>query len=97
MGGGNLTKPSAAYEIIEQALKMEERRGMYVVVYDFKGSRSIPRFYDNLAEVLSTLGGKLIQRSVVQTRSRRCALAVVALAGRYGAKVEGFKASSLHR
>jgi len=95
--GENVTRPSAAYEIIEQALKMGERRGTYIVVYDFKGSRSIPRFYDNLAEVLSALGGKLIQRSVVQTRSRRCATAVVALADRYGAKVEGFRTLPLHR
>jgi len=90
-----VARPSAAYEIIENALKTEERRDIYVVAYDFKGSRSIPRFYDNLAEVLSKLGGKLIQRSVVQTRSRRCALAVMALADRYGAKVECFKASPL--
>jgi len=93
--GDNVARPSAAYEIIEKALRTEERRDMYVVVYDFKGSRSVPRFYDNLAEVLSKLGGKLIQRSIVQTRSRRCALAVVALADRYGAKVKCFKASPL--
>jgi len=93
--GGNVTRPSAACKIIKRALKMEEMRGEYIVVYDFKGSKSIPRFYDNLAEVLSTLGGKLIQRSVVKTRSRRCAFAVVALADRYGAKVEGFRALPL--
>jgi hypothetical protein len=85
---GTMARPSAACEIVEKMLKIKERRGVYIVAYDFKGSRSIPRFYNNLAEVLSKLGGKLVQRSVVQTRSFRCALAVATLADRYGAKVE---------
>jgi hypothetical protein len=93
--GENVVRTSAAHEIVEKALKARERREMYIVAYDFKGSRSVPRFYNNLAIVLSKLGGKLIQRSVVQTRSLRCALAVNALADRYGAKVECFKASPL--
>lgn len=90
-----MPKQSFAYELIEHVRKMPEKRGSYLVVYDFKGSRSIPRFYDNLREVLSKLDGALLQRSVVHTPSYRCARAVMALADRYGAKVQGFKASPI--
>jgi len=90
-----VVKQSAAQELIEQVSKLPEKGGLYLIVYDFKGSRSIPRFYDNLRELLTKLDGVMPQRSVVQTPSYRCARAVIALADRYGAKVLGFKASPI--
>ena len=90
-----MPKQSLAYKLIEHARKMPEKRGRYLIVYDFEGSQSIPRFYDNLREVLSKLDGTLLQRSVVHTPSYRCARAVMALADHYNAKVQGFKASPI--
>jgi hypothetical protein len=90
-----MAKRSLAEDLIEHARKMQEKEGPYLVIYDFKGSRSIPRFYDNLRKVLKKLDGTLLQRSVVHTPSYRCARAVMALADRYGAKVQGFKVSPI--
>ena len=90
-----MPKQSLAHELIEYARRMPEKRDRYLIVYDFEGSQSIPRFYDNLREVLSELDGALTQRSVVQTKSYRCAWAVMALADHYDAKVRGFKVSSI--
>ena len=90
-----MAKQSVAQELIKQVSKVPEKGGSYLIVYDFKGSKSIPRFYDNLREVLKKLDGALLQRSVVHTPSYRCACAVIALADRYGAKVQGFRVSPI--
>ena len=90
-----MVKRSVAQELMEQVSKIPEKTGLYLVVYDFKGPRSIPRFYDNLREVLKKLDGTMLQRSVVHTPSYRCARAVMALADRYGARVQGFRISPI--
>ena len=86
-----MPRKTVASEILENVSRLKERKGEYLVIYDFAGTRSIPRFYDNLSVILRELGGRLIQRSAAYTESSLCAEAIRQLAQRYGAKVQAIE------
>ena len=77
---------------ILSSLDVEEEKAVYVVVYDFYTGRIPKEFYIGL-KYLNDEGYFIfqLQKSVILTSSKRCALAIKELAKHYGARVHAFK------
>ncbi len=82
-------RKSIAQKIIDNIFDESEDTN-WVVCYDFRDDQPVGRFYQNLQEILSTLGGEMIQYSVFYG-SRRASAAVKELAEYYGAMVIVFR------
>jgi len=84
-----------AEKMLEE-IEGEDEDGRYLIVYDFEGGRNPKAFYRNL----EALRGKeyyigRLQKSVLMTDSRKCALAIKELAMHYGAEVHVFKVTEV--
>jgi len=82
-------RKSIAQKIIE-SLKDEQDEANWIVCYDFRDEQPVGRFYQNLQEILGTLGGEMIQYSVFYG-PERASSAVKELAEYYGAMVSMFR------
>jgi len=78
-------RKSIAQKIIEN-LEEERSEADWIVCYDFRDEQPVGRFYHNLQEILSSLGGEMIQYSVFRG-SEKASNAVKELAEYYGAMV----------
>ncbi len=82
---------SLAEELYEEAEDGEEKKGRWIVVYDFEVKPN-PRFWTNLHRLSAySPGSRLLQHSVYLSDSERVARATVMLARHYEASVEVFK------
>lgn len=82
---------SLAEELLEKAEQYEEIKGIWLVIYDFKGVKPSPRFWGNLKRLMRLIGdGSMVQYSVFRTGSRRGAVVALMLAEHYGAQVLTF-------
>ena len=78
-----------SYEGEEEA---QDERGVWLVLYDFKGMKPNPRFWGNVKRLIGLAGdGVMLQYSVLSTRKRRSALTAAGIAQHYGAEVILFK------
>ncbi|MCW4050145.1 MAG: hypothetical protein NWE89_10480 [Candidatus Bathyarchaeota archaeon] len=69
----------------------EDEAGLWIVVYDFIGSKPNPNFWVNLKRISTSEGGNLIQYSVYQTEKRKEAHAVRNLVHHYGGEARIFR------
>ena len=66
--------------------------GTWLVIYDFRGVKPNPRFWNNLKRLTTLINNtSMIQYSVLKTESRRGALTAVKIAKHYGAEVRVFR------
>lgn len=82
-------RKSIAQKIIEGLID-ETEEANWIVCYDFRDEQPVGRFYQNLQEILRTLGGEMIQYSVFHG-SKRASNAVKELAEYYGVMVSMFR------
>ena len=87
-------RKSIGKKLVERFKDEEETDEVYLVSYDFLGEESHHRFWNNLKDVISGLGGIMIQYSVY-LGPRKGAKAVRELASGYGAEVRWFVAIEL--
>jgi len=85
---------STAEKLLEDLEDEEETESIYLVSYDFIDEKPHHRFWNNLREIISKVGGERIQYSVYRG-NRRGAYAVRELAEMYGADVLSFVAYEL--
>ncbi len=81
-------RKSTAKLILDELGDEGESNSSYVVSYSFT-EKANSRFWRNLNEIISLVGGRKVHRSVYYG-SRRGARAVMELAKRYGADVRWF-------
>ena len=79
-------------EKILESIDEKDEKGTFVIIYDFIGGRNPKEFYYALQDLRSK--GYLImqlQKSVLQTNSRVCALAIKELVEHYRGTCKVFK------
>lgn len=89
-------RQSLAEKFHEEAEEVEEAKGTWQVLYDFKGVKPNSKFWTNLDRVRRLVGGgTLIQYSVFMTASKRGAITVVKLVRHYGANTKLFRTEEI--
>ncbi len=62
-------------------------RKLKLIIYDFKGKKIPPKFFDNLKRIFKLMqDGWMLQYSVIATKRMATAMAVMELAKYYGCK-----------
>jgi len=78
-------------KILEELKGIEDDDKLYIVVYDFPEGKNPKEFYVGLNALRERDPIHDIQRSTLEVRGRRTALAVMCLARHYGAEVRAFQ------
>jgi hypothetical protein len=82
---------SLADKLLEPYLEEEPGEDTWLILYDFHGTKTTTKFYDNPKRIQTQTEGKLIQYSAYMTNDQRAAKAIRDLVHHYQGEATLFK------